>query len=168
MTTRRWYPRSLETRARPIPVLPDDGSRIVAPGFSVPSRSASSTILSAIRSFEEPPGFCPSSLAHMRTSGFGESACTPTSGVLPIKPRTSSWRVTRSRAAGDGREYREHVAVADLGVEAVEVTDVVIVLVDVHELVQAALVVEQVGPQPGVLIDEVVEHLADRRAVDLD
>ena len=33
--------------------------------------SASSIILSAMRSFDEPPGFWPSSLAQMRTSGFG-------------------------------------------------------------------------------------------------
>ena len=54
-----------------MPVLPDDGSRIVAPGLSTPSRSASSIILSAMRSFDEPPGFWPSSLAQMLTSGFG-------------------------------------------------------------------------------------------------
>ena len=59
-----------------------------------------------------------------------------------------------SRAAGDRGEDREHVAVGDLGVEAVEVTDVVVVLVDVHELVQAAGVVEQVAAQAGVALDE--------------
>src|SRR5438876_5939430 len=149
-----------------MPVLPDDGSRIVAPGVSAPSSSASSIILSAMRSFDEPPGFWPSSLAQMRTSGFGESSCTPTSGVLPISPRMESNRGTRSRAARDGGEDRQDVAIGELGVEAVEVTDVVVVLVDVHELVQATGVVEQVGAQAGVAIDERREDLADGRAGD--
>ena len=60
-----------------MPVLPDDGSRIVAPGVSTPSRSASSIILSAMRSFDEPPGFWPSSFAQMRTSGFGRELVHP-------------------------------------------------------------------------------------------
>ena len=46
-----------------MPVLPDDGSMIVWPGVSVPSASASSIIARAMRSFTEPAGFCPSSLA---------------------------------------------------------------------------------------------------------
>src|SRR3954454_9817456 len=127
-----------------MPVVPDDGSRIVAPGCKVPSRSASSIILSAMRSFEEPPGFWPSSFAQILTSGFGDSWCTPTSGVLPISPRTESNLGTWLRAARNSREDRENVAVGELGVETVEVTDVVVVLVDVHELVHAAGAVEQV------------------------
>ena len=63
---------------------------IVSPAWSRPSASASSTIFSAMRSFDDPPGFWPSSLAKMRTSGFGESSWMPTSGVLPMRPRTSS------------------------------------------------------------------------------
>ena len=47
-----------------------------------------------------------------------------------------------------------HVAVGDLGVEAVEVADVVVVLVDVDELVQPAVVVEQVAAQARVPLDE--------------
>src|SRR3954454_11518083 len=117
-----------------MPVVPDDGSRIVAPGCKVPSRSASSIILSAMRSFEEPPGFWPSSLAQILTSGFGDSWCTPTSGVLPIRPRMSSNFGTRSRAARDRRQDRQHVAARELGVEAVEVPDVVVLFVDVDEL----------------------------------
>ena len=83
-------PRRCATSASPMPVLPDDGSRIVSPGCSTPSFSASSTIFSAMRSFDDPPGFWPSSLAKMRTSGFGDSSWMPTSGVLPMRPRTSS------------------------------------------------------------------------------
>ena len=44
MTTVSWYPRSLATMAREMPVLPDVGSRIVAPGCSRPSFSACSTM----------------------------------------------------------------------------------------------------------------------------
>ena len=55
-----------------MPVLPDDGSRIVSPGVQhavAPRRARSSS--SAMRSFDDPPGFWPSSLAQIRTSGFG-------------------------------------------------------------------------------------------------
>src|SRR5437870_2520449 len=128
-----------------MPVLPDDGSRIVAPGCNTPSASARSIIFSAMRSFDEPPGFWPSSFAQIATFGFGDSACTPTSGVLPIRPRTSSYFATaRSRAPRDRGEDREDVAVGKLGVEPLEVADVVVVLVDVDELVQPALIVEEV------------------------
>ncbi len=40
-----------------MPVLPDDGSRMVSPGWRKPSRSAISIIFSAMRSFADPPGF---------------------------------------------------------------------------------------------------------------
>src|SRR5262249_41858038 len=127
-----------------MPVLPDDGSRIVEPGASTPSRSASSIIFSAMRSFADPPGFCPSSFAQILTCGLGDSWCTPTSGVLPIRPRTESCFGTCSDAARDGGDDRHDVAVGERGVETVQVTDVVVVLVDVHELVQPARRVEQV------------------------
>src|SRR6478609_10658351 len=122
-----------------MPVLPDDGSRIVAPGRSAPSSSASSIILRAMRSLDDPPGFWPSSFAQIFTPGLGDSWCTPTSGVLPISPRTLSCFGTCSSAARDRGEDGQHVAVLQIGVEATEVADVVVVLVDVHELVQAAL-----------------------------
>ena len=60
----------------------------VAPGLKRPCFSASSIIERAILSFTEPPGFWPSSLARMRTAGFGLSDETSTSGVLPIRSRT--------------------------------------------------------------------------------
>src|SRR5919106_466673 len=119
--------------AKPIPVLPDDDSMMTWPGFSVPSFSASSTIDRAMRSFTEPPGFWPSSLARMRTDGFGLRALTSTSGVLPISsstlPRTAIG--APFLPAGDGRQDRDHGVVADLGVELVQVPDVVVVQVDV-------------------------------------
>ena len=75
-----------------MPVLPDDDSSTTwpDPGCSTPSFSASSTIHFAARSFTEPPGFWPSSLAKMRTRGFGLSAETSTSGVLPMRSSTES------------------------------------------------------------------------------
>ncbi len=78
------------TIASAMPVLPDVGSRIVWSGVSSPLASAASTIFSAMRSFVEPVGFVPSSLAHSRTPGFGDMRGMPTSGVLPIACRMSS------------------------------------------------------------------------------
>src|SRR5581483_4941467 len=102
----------------------------------------------------------------MRTSGFGDSAWIPTSGVLPMTPRIVSCRVTApTSAAGDGRKDRDDVAVRDLGVERVEVPDVIVVAVDVDELVQLAVAVEQVGFEPGEPRDQVAKDLTDRAAV---
>ena len=73
---------------------------MVPPGLSLPLRSASSTILSAIRSLMELPGLKVSSLA--KTSA-ATSPCVMrlmrTSGVSPITPRMLSatrewWRTT--------------------------------------------------------------------------
>ena len=71
-----------------MPVLPDDGSRMRCPGVSDPSFSAASIIARAMRSLTEPNGFWLSILARMRTRGFGLSALTSTSGVLPIMSST--------------------------------------------------------------------------------
>jgi len=83
------YPLRRATIASAIPVLPDVGSRITLPGRSSPDASAASIIAFAIRSFVEPVGFCPSSLAHSRTPGFGDIEGMPTSGVFPIASSTS-------------------------------------------------------------------------------
>ena len=74
--------------ASAMPVLPDDGSRIVCPGCSSPSFSARSMMLRAMRSLTEPNGFWLSSLATMRTLGFGDSTLTSIIGVLPISSST--------------------------------------------------------------------------------
>jgi hypothetical protein len=92
-TTRSLYPFTRQTRAKPIPVLPELGSRMVSPGRSRPASSASSIIDLAMRSFTEPPGFIPSSFTKRRTAGFGESSCAATNGVLPIRSRTESTRM---------------------------------------------------------------------------
>src|SRR5437016_5509630 len=61
---------------------------------SSPEASAACTILRAIRSFVDPVGLFPSSLAHRRTPGLGDMCGMPTSGVFPIASRMSSNRVT--------------------------------------------------------------------------
>src|SRR3954452_20261368 len=71
-----------------MPVLPDDGSRIVCPGRSRPCFSACSMIPRAMRSLTEPNGFWLSSFATIRTFGLGESTLTSIIGVLPISSST--------------------------------------------------------------------------------
>jgi hypothetical protein len=83
-----------------MPVLPEDGSMIVRPGARVPSASASATIRRAMRSLTEPAGFCPSSLARMRTSGLGLRALTSTIGVLPMRSSTEAWTVMEAVPGG--------------------------------------------------------------------
>src|SRR5262249_9067124 len=158
-TTRSRYPRRRATTARPMPVLPEDGSRIVSPGRRLPSASASSTIFSAIRSFDDPPGFWPSSFAHIRTAGFGDSSWMATSGVSPISPRTSSWRMAAGSARPrstprDGGEDGDRVAVGDLGVEALQVPDVVVVAAHVYEAVEGARAVGGLGGKARIAAGE--------------
>ena len=57
------YPFATATSASPIPVFPDVGSIMVAPGFKMPLASASSIIDNATLSFAEPAGFKYSSFA---------------------------------------------------------------------------------------------------------
>src|SRR5438067_1794052 len=111
--------------AMAMPVLPDDDSMIVDPAWRSPSFSASSIMALAARSLTDPPGFWPSSLARMRTLGLGLSSLTSTSGVLPMRSSTLPYAATApaALAAGDGRQDRDLVVVADLGIEAVEVAD---------------------------------------------
>ncbi len=76
-----------------MPVLPDVGSRIVQPGLSRPSFSASITIRNAARSLIEPVGLWSSIFAHSRTSGDGDSRGSPTSGVRPTESSSESKRM---------------------------------------------------------------------------
>src|SRR4051812_33073817 len=129
-----------------MPVLPDVGSRIVQPGRSRPSFSASSTIRSAGRSLIEPVGLRSSSLAHRRTSGAGDSLGRPTSGVPPteasrLSKRAMGWAAS---AAGDRREHDDLVPVAQLRLQAAEEADVLVVDVDVDEPAQVTVVEEPV------------------------
>src|SRR5688500_3282512 len=120
-----------------MPVFPEDDSRIALPGDRSPFFSASSITDSAARSFTDPPRFAPSSLASMRTFGFGLSAETSTIGVLPMSSVIDAW--TPMSAAGDGGEDRELVALLDRGLELAQVPDVLVVQVEVHELVHPAV-----------------------------
>src|SRR5947208_2733176 len=146
-----------------MPVLPDDGSRRIWPGCRLPSFSACSTIVSAMRSFTEPPGFWPSSFTSSRTRGLGLSWVISTSGVSPMRSSTDRYWATVpvpvALAAGDGRQDRDDVGLGDLGVELVEVADVVVVHVNVHELVQRAVVGPQLAPQPWIAGPQILEHL---------
>src|SRR6478735_2420604 len=92
--------------ASAMPVLPDDGSRMVWPGASRPSFSAASIIDLAMRSFTEPNGFWLSSLAKTRTRGLGLSALTSTRGVFPIMSSTFSKTGTRASYKSRLRQSR--------------------------------------------------------------
>jgi hypothetical protein len=81
---------SVAAIASEMPVLPEVGSKIVQPGRSSPSFSASSIIRRAGRSLIEPVGLRSSSLAQSRTSGVGDSLGSPTSGVPPTEARRLS------------------------------------------------------------------------------
>src|SRR5215831_5842817 len=76
-----------------MPVLPEVGSKMVAPGASSPSFSACSIMKNAARSLTEPVGLRSSSFAHSRTSVLGDSRGSPTSGVLPTESSSESYRI---------------------------------------------------------------------------
>src|SRR5215218_5544575 len=98
----------------------------------------------------------------MRTAGFGDSAWTPTRGVLPIRSRIDSYRATGGArlSPGDGGEDGDDVAVGHLGLELVEVPDVVVVAVHVDELVDAARLVDELVGQTRVASRQIGEHVA--------
>src|SRR6266508_1625971 len=98
----------------------------------------------------------------MRTAGFGESAWMPTSGVLPMRSRIDSYRATGGArlSPGDGGEDGDDVAVGHLGLELVEVPDVVVVAVHVDELVDAARLVDQLVGKTRVASSQIGEHVA--------
>ena len=79
------YPLIAAREARPIPVLPDVGSMITAPGFRTPLSSASSIILRAIRSLALPAGLKYSSFTSILASSPSSFSRFPTSrrGVFP-------------------------------------------------------------------------------------
>src|SRR5690349_3740660 len=117
--------------ASEMPVLPEVGSRIVAPGRRLPSLSASSIIRSAGRSLMEPVGLRSSSLAHSRTSGLGDSAGSPTIGVPPTEARRLSNLIRAGSSAGDRGQHDDLVAIAQLGLEPTDEPHVLVVDVDV-------------------------------------
>src|SRR5262249_16427606 len=64
----------------------------------------------AARSFTDPPGFWPSSLARMRTFRFGLSAVMSTIGVLPMRSSAlSKTAIGETLSALDGHGlFRDH------------------------------------------------------------
>src|SRR3954462_14344288 len=103
MTTLSLYPLREQIMAREMPVLPEVGSRIVWPGRISPFSSASSISERATRSLTEPVGLNDSSLAQMRTPGFGDRRRSSTSGVLPMAWTRSEYRPPQGRLARGGR-----------------------------------------------------------------
>ena len=77
--------------ASAMPVLPLVASMSVSPGLISPRISACLIMESAGRSFTDPAGLLPSSLARMVLLVLPGSRCRRTSGVLPTK--SSSVRV---------------------------------------------------------------------------
>ncbi len=73
-----------------MPVLPEVESRMVLPGTSFPRAIPSRIIRRAGRSFTDPPGLKPSSLANRRTPAGTPSRMRSSSiiGVLPIRSST--------------------------------------------------------------------------------
>ena len=61
---------------------------IVPPGFSLPVRSASSIIFTAMRSLIDPPGFKYSTFTRTVAAIPSVTLFSLTSGVLPIRSRT--------------------------------------------------------------------------------
>ena len=84
--------------ASPTPVLPEVGSTITPPGLSLPSRSAVSTIRSAMRSLTEPPGFRYSILASTLAvpATLFVTDLSRSRGVLPIASVSESYTSTRT------------------------------------------------------------------------
>src|SRR5205814_31333 len=118
--------------ARPMPVLPEVPSTIVPPGFRRPARSASSIILTAIRSLIELPGLNVSSFTStvplttpfvirlMRTIGVSPIASRIVSQIFFTRSSLYSSRETARHAQThprtDGRRGRRHEAEEDRGV----------------------------------------------------
>src|SRR5687767_8775307 len=112
----------------------------------------------------------------MLTSGLGDSRGSPISGVPPTDSSRLSKRVMLSairrlcRRAGSARDRWEHddlVAVGELGLEAADEADVLVVDVDVDEATQVAIV-DQALLDAGVVALEVVDQCRQRGAVGLD
>jgi hypothetical protein len=84
------YPFTAAVMARPKPVLPEVLSTRVAPGLMSPASSARRTILTAMRSFTEPPGLRFSILASTVAELAAGSLWSLTSGVPPTSSSTFS------------------------------------------------------------------------------
>src|SRR5262245_49518278 len=178
MTSSTGNPNAAPIIASAMPVFPDVESMIVLPATSFPCARPISIILRAGRSFTEPPGLKPSSLAKMRTSGRTPSrtARISTSGVLPISSTTE--RATngpeagpagtahrtcaaallmsrRSATAGDRRHDRQLVTGLHRSRDLLEEADVLAVHEDVDEPPHLPRLVADAVLDAGILLVEV-------------
>src|SRR5512143_2367161 len=98
-----------------MPVLPEVESRMVLPLRSFPVCMPSCTMQRAGRSFTEPPGLKPSSLAKILTPVLIPSVILEisSSGVLPIRSRTDSTFLGSLKH--DGMSLKLDVAVRFMG-----------------------------------------------------
>ena len=71
-------------------MLPAVASTITPPGFSRPSRSAASIIVSAILSLIEPPGLALSSFRNRRHGPVSKAPVISIIGVWPISSRAEA------------------------------------------------------------------------------
>src|SRR5215813_10728490 len=112
------YPLTTAAIARPMPVLPDVPSMIVPPGFSLPARSASSIIFTAMRSLIELPGLKVSILARtvpgttplvmrlMRTIGVSPIASRIVLAIFLTEQVYTAADASLNRSAGRRRGRR--------------------------------------------------------------
>src|SRR5699024_6381947 len=77
-------------RSSDLPVFPEVGSTTVPPVVSLPSASARSIILRAIRSLMDPPGFINSHLTRIVGLTSEPMELSLTNGVLPMSSRIVS------------------------------------------------------------------------------
>src|ERR1700687_4044612 len=112
-----------------MPVLPLVGSMTTrsVPGNSSPCASAASNMASAMRSLTDPDGLAPSSLAQMRTPGWGLKLGSSTSGVLPmarsmvVRERTAVRVIVRPLTPSYGGQDRDDVVFGHGRLEPVQV-----------------------------------------------
>src|SRR5262245_5377407 len=179
--------------ASAMPVLPEVESRMVLPGTSRPWRMPSWIILSAGRSFTEPPGLRPSILPNRRTPGGTPSRTRriSTSGVLPISWSTDgetsgpspgavgpakkrAWasgdamQAPRLASSRDGRHDGQLVAGLEGCLEVLEEADVLAVHEDVDEPLHLARLVADTLPDSVVAGVEVGQQRGHRFALGLD
>src|SRR4030095_12235789 len=178
--------------ASAMPVLPEVESRMVFLGTRRPWRMPSWIIRSAGRSFTEPPGLKPSTLAYMRTpSGTpSRTRVISTSGVFPISWRTDgetigpapgavgpekkrAWATCegmRSRLAPsrDRRHDRQLVARLERRLQVLEEADVLAVHEDVDEALHLARLVADALADAGIARIEIGQQCGHRAALRLD
>src|SRR5262245_4447805 len=178
--------------ASAMPVLPDVESRMVLPGTRRPCRMPSWIILSAGRSFTEPPGLKPSTLPKMRTpSGTPSRTCLiSTSGVFPISWSTDgetigpasgavgpekkrAWatcEAMRSRLppSRDRRNDRQLVTRLERCLQVLEEADVLAVDEDVDEALHLSRVVADAFADAGIARIEIGQQCGHRAALGLD